>query len=673
MLFDESHGEAWSIRPEVAGGDAARAPGGSVLRSGRHALSRTRFRGGRPTPHGPLSDDAPGRRRRARHRPSLRPRLGAHRQRRLTAFSAGRGRGHRALRRARRRAASCWARPSRTSTAATSTSCWPASACTSSNTTVFDYERYRAAPSWVPRRAGGRAGGAGAPAPRRTRPASTAPARSPRRQRRRACCCTSADGRSRPRAGLLAAVARGAGRVVVVADSDLFGDDYLTDLDHRQLWLNLSTGCRDAAFRSGPEPHRVSAAAGDPRLAAAQGRDQRAARSPGAQGRGRPARSTTAPRCAATSRRWSRAIDGPRAPLPAPAGVPRAGARATCAPGSRPAARKPDFMASLELVPARAHRRDGIEHLVVFPMYTPNGSPDTRFEALIVRTPWPEFIAQLEREHVRQREVRAGAARRLHRRLRQRVRGAVSRDRERGRRGRPTTSAASSATARRRAFGDGRRAAPRSCASTCRPTPPRWSSSADLARETYILWDLIHDRWHSHGDLPFDPFMIRQRLPYWMYSLEELRVDLATFGSAGELARERLPLRALRAVRDPLRPHPALSDHRQSGAQLRRARRPAAVRLPAPQRRRARGPTTGCSIDWERVEDSVAELRERVEELYRRGIDTSKVSYWIAAHDLVAEYVPPNVGSQWKREGRVYSDESDPGPGSTACSTTSSR
>ena len=48
---------------------------------------------------------------------------------------------------------------------------------------------------------------------------------------------------------------------------------------------------------------------------------------------------------------------------------------------------------------------------------------------------------------------------------------------------------------------------------------------------------MIHDRWHSHGDLPFDPFMIRQRLPYWMYSLEELRVDLATYGTAGELAR----------------------------------------------------------------------------------------------------------------------------------------
>ena len=59
---------------------------------------------------------------------------------------------------------------------------------------------------------------------------------------------------------------------------------------------------------------------------------------------------------------------------------------------------KPDFSASLALFRPEQVRRDGIEHLVVFPMYTPNGSPDTRFEALIVRTPWPEFVAALERE-----------------------------------------------------------------------------------------------------------------------------------------------------------------------------------------------------------------------------------------------------------------------------------
>ncbi len=105
---------------------------------------------------------------------------------------------------------------------------------------------------------------------------------------------------------------------------------------------------------------------------------------------------------------------------------------------------------------------------------------------------------------------------------------------------------------------------------------------------------MIHDRWHSHGDLPFDPFMIRQRLPYWMYSLEELRVDLATYGTAGELAREGFPFARYvqyailfdRILRFP--------DHRQPGAQLRWPRRPAPVRLPAPRAAWCAGPTTGC-------------------------------------------------------------------------------
>ena len=41
--------------------------------------------------------------------------------------------------------------------------------------------------------------------------------------------------------------------------------------------------------------------------------------------------------------------------------------------------------------------------------------------------------------------------------------------------------------------------------------------------ETFVMWDMVHDRTHSHGDLPFDPFMIKQRMPFWMYGLEELR------------------------------------------------------------------------------------------------------------------------------------------------------
>src|SRR5690606_39282329 len=40
---------------------------------------------------------------------------------------------------------------------------------------------------------------------------------------------------------LAAAVRHGRGRVVVLADSDLFGDDSIDELDHARLWANLVT------------------------------------------------------------------------------------------------------------------------------------------------------------------------------------------------------------------------------------------------------------------------------------------------------------------------------------------------------------------------------------------------------------------------------------------------
>ena len=120
--------------------------------------------------------------------------------------------------------------------------------------------------------------------------------------------------------------------------------------------------------------------------------------------------------------------------------------------------------------------------------------------------------------------------------------------------------------------------------STCRRTRRGCSSSVEVSKQAYILWDLIHDRAHSHGDLPFDPFMVRQRAPYWMYSLEELRCDLTTFGEAVGLEARGPRVRSQRPVRDPARPAAALPDHRPARTQLRRARRAAAVRISAPPR-----------------------------------------------------------------------------------------
>src|SRR5690606_8101969 len=57
-----------------------------------------------------------------------------------------------------------------------------------------------------------------------------------------------------------------------------------------------------------------------------------------------------------------------------------------------------------------------------------------------------------------------------------------------------------------------------------------------VAEQTFVMWDLLHDRTHMRGDLPFDPFMIKQRMPYFLYSREELRCDLTAFRGCVSIA-----------------------------------------------------------------------------------------------------------------------------------------
>ena len=73
------------------------------------------------------------------------------------------------------------------------------------------------------------------------------------------------------------------------------------------------------------------------------------------------------------------------------------------------------------------------------------------------------------------------------------------------------------------------------------PDAARLLDDQRLAEETFVLWDLVHDRTHMRGDLPFDPFMIKQRMPYFLYSLEELRCDLTAFRAAVRLEGEGVP------------------------------------------------------------------------------------------------------------------------------------
>jgi hypothetical protein len=62
------------------------------------------------------------------------------------------------------------------------------------------------------------------------------------------------------------------------------------------------------------------------------------------------------------------------------------------------------------------------------------------------------------------------------------------------------------------------------------------------------------------------------------------------------------------------------------------------------------------------VAEGVAGLRHDVEELYRQGIDRTKLQHWEAAHDLVAASVPAAAGSKWAASVREFTDVEDPRP-----------
>jgi hypothetical protein len=456
-----------------------------------------------------------------------------------------------------------------------------------------------------------------------------------------------------PQAGLVAAVPYGDGRVVVAADSDLFGDDFLLRRDHLQLWLNLVYWVSLYAFRADATPVTSESAQDRAwlRLKDATETLRLLQESTGAVDLA--AHDVGEVRALVVAMAEAIADLAPRFPhqkeyLTQVVADLDAWVEGGCG--------KPDFRASLDLFRPDLVRRDGVEHLVVFPLYTPNGSPDTRFEALITRTPWPDFVDQLERELYDNAKFVPV----------QLVANTAGYDSECAVLFPETVSVAERPTNH---FGGifCDRESTRYRLSTLRaaevlridlpPDARALASSADLALETYILWDMIHDRWHSHGDLPFDPFMIRQRLPYWMYSLEELRVDLATYGTAGELAGTFPFARYIqyailfdRLLRFPITGNRVRNYDGLGGQLLFGFLHDKGV---------VQWTDNRLVVDWDNVEAAVGELRDMVEELYRHGIDTSRVTYWIAAHDLVSRYVAPNLGSQWREGARVYSDEGE--------------
>jgi hypothetical protein len=538
------------------------------------------------------------------------------------------------------------------------------------NATVQDYEHHHSAPSWVlADLADGFANGNG------SNGASDASAEGPHSvdllaRVHEACFYRSGtlalhngghvlartfSTASRPGAPIAAVAQHGTGRVVVLADSDLFGDDCIGELDNEALWLNLVYWAAQPAF-GGLQTVTDSPAAADRHWAALKEavEELRATQEPDGSV---DLSKHDGSRLAELVEDTCTAVGGLARHFPHQREYVEA-LRADLRHWANSGFTKPDFVRSIEAFHPEADRRDGIEHLVVFPMYKQNASTDTCFEALIVRVPWPEFVVDLEASGydnpkfvpVNFVDYTSGydsecavlfpetfsAAERPPSYF-----GGIFCDRE--------------AERFRRVCG----AAADLLDLNLPPDAACLMTSPELSMDAYIVWDLIHDRTHMHGDLPFDPFMIRQRSPYWMYSLEELRCDLTAFGEAVKLEKEGFAF--ARYVQyailfDRLFRFPVTGSRKRNydglGGQLLFAFLHKEGYL--------HWTDNHLTIDWERVADGVGALREKVQDLYHSGIDRSKLGQWIAAHDLVATYVAPADGSVWAKANRDLPEVHEP-------------
>jgi hypothetical protein len=459
-------------------------------------------------------------------------------------------------------------------------------------------------------------------------------------------------------APLMAAVTHGEGRVLALSDSDLFGDDCLGELDHRALWVDAVYWAAHAAFVHSGGPDGDGAVLADPHWQALKA-EVDALRLMQEPDGSVDAEHHEPAAVRARVDRIAAAVEG-LAPRFAHQDAYLRAALADLHAWADGGFARPDFTRAQEAFRPEQRREDGIEHLVLFPMYTQNGSRDTRFEALVVRVPWPEWVAALERERYdnpkfvpvtfvdRTAGYDSECATLFPETFAVRGRpenhfGAIFCDREAERFRRVVSRAADLLGLN----------LPADAAALL--------ASPALSQDAYVLWDLVHDRAHSRGDLPFDPFMIRQRMPYWMYSLEELRCDLTAFSEAVKLEDEgfafarhvQYAILFDRLFRFPIT-GPRVRNYDGLGGQL--------LFAYLHETRRLHWTDNRLSIEWEQVAAGVLELRERVEALYRSGIQRTKLQHWAAAHDLVAEFVPPATGSRWVKGVRAFADVAEPKP-----------
>ncbi len=473
-------------------------------------------------------------------------------------------------------------------------------------------------------------------------------------------------------APVMAATTAGAGRVAVFADSDLFGDDCLGDLDHRALWVDTITWAAQSAFaRAGGAPdhgtvvsdrHWLTLKAEVDALRLLQDPD-------GSVDTARHDRDDLGARVA----RIADAIAGLRAALPAPSRLHRRDDRRP-APLDPGRLRTPGLLDRAARVPARPappRRLAAPRACSRCTRRTARGTPASRRSSCEV--PWPDWLAELEATRYDNPKfvpvtfvdrtagydsecavlfpetfaVASPAGEPLRRDLlRPRGRALPPRLRrgDRGARGEPA----------------GRRRGAARLASHLpggvRPLGPHPRSRPQPRRPAVRP---VHD---PPADAVLDVLAGGAALRPHRVLARRSRSRREGFAFARHVQTAILFDRLFRFPVTGTR----VRNYDGLGGQL--------LFAFLHERGTIRWTDNRLTIDWKDVADGVVALREKVEALYRTGIDLPKVRYWMTAHDLVSTYVAPRVTSALgRRRRRRCATSPIRRRGSTPCRTTSSR
>jgi hypothetical protein len=148
--------------------------------------------------------------------------------------------------------------------------------------------------------------------------------------------------------------------------------------------------------------------------------------------------------------------------------------------------------------------------------------------------------------------------------------------------------------------------------------------------------------------------MIKQRMPYFLYSLEELRCDLTAFRESVRLEHDVQASPEIR-VHARLVQYAVIFDRifrfAITGSRVRNYDGLGGQLLFAwlHQHHVLHWTDSKLSIDWEHVADAVVALGRLIDDLYWRSIDRPKLAHWLAAYEMLTGTLTPNPASVWAK------------------------